>query len=296
MVLEQQEPNRSQSTPMASEAAEPRVGPLFAVGDVIGQVVTDGGFAYQPDFLFANVPLEQLRRELAGRLGTEGTLWTPYDCVLLRTPTRTVLVDAGGGSSFSSTTGRLVSSLAAAGVRPADIDVVVVTHAHVDHIGGLVENGALVFQGARHVLSRVEWAAWTSEEVLSHLPAVLADPARLVLPKLERAGLADLVEGETEVAPGVHLVPAHGHTPGHSVVAVRSGEEELVLLADSMFDELSLAHPEWAAVPDMDPDQTVATRRRLLDHAVADSVAVLGYHFSGIHRVERAGSGYRFAR
>ena len=271
------------------------VAPTFTVGEVVGQVVTDGGFDYVPEFLFTNAPGPELHGELEGRLTEAGKLWTPYDCVLLRTPTQTVLVDAGGGAEWSSSTGLLLSSLAAVGVTPSDIDLVVVTHAHVDHIGGLVEDGALVFPTARHVMSRVEWSTWTSEEVLSRLPAILADPARAVLPKLEDAGLIDLVEGDTEVAPGIHLVPAHGHTPGHSVVAVRSGVEELVLLADSMFDELSLAHPEWVAVPDMDPDETVATRRRLLDRAVADSTRVLGYHFSGIHRVERTPNGYRFA-
>jgi glyoxylase-like metal-dependent hydrolase (beta-lactamase superfamily II) len=281
---------------MASAHAGGNVSQVFTVGEVVGQVVTDGGFAYVPDFLFANAPESELQDELAGRLTEDGKLWTPYDCVLLRTPTQTVLVDAGGGGAWSPSTGLLLSSLAAVGVQPSDVDLVVVTHAHVDHIGGLVEDGALVFPAARHVVSGVEWSTWTSEEVLSRLPAALADPARRVLPKLENAGLIDLVQGDVEVAPGIYLVPAHGHTPGHCVVAVRSAGEELVLLADSMFDELSLAHPEWTAVPDMDPDETVATRRRLLDRAVSDSVRVLGYHFAGIHRVEHTQGGYRFAR
>ncbi len=278
---------------MVSEQVSTHVAPDFTIGEVSGQVVTDGGFDYEPGFLFASAPEPQLRDELGGRLTPDGKLWTPYDCVLLRTPTQTVLVDAGGGSGFSSTTGLLLSSLAAVGVGPADIDLVVITHAHVDHIGGLVEGGELVFPEARHVMGRLEWSTWTSEEVLSRLPAVLAEPARNVLPRLERAGLIDLVEGEAEVAPGVHLVPAYGHTTGHCVVAVRSAGEELVLLADSMFDEVSVAHPEWTAVPDMDPDATVATRRRLLDRAAADDARVLGYHFPGIHGVERAADGYR---
>lgn len=266
----------------------------FTVGEVVGQVVTDGGFDYDPEFLFTNAPEPELHGGLEGRLTEDGKLWTPYQCVLLRTPTQTVLVDAGASAAMPST-GLLVNSLAAIGVSPSDIEVVVVTHAHVDHIGGLVEDGALLFPIARHVMSRAEWSTWTSEEVLSHLPDFLADPARAVLPRIADAGLIDLVDGETEVAPRVHLVPAHGHTPGHSVVAVRSGGEELVLLGDSVLDELSLAHPEWVAAPDMDPEETVATRLRLLDRAVADSARVLGYHLPGIHRVERTPDGYRLA-
>src|SRR4051794_14960865 len=103
---------------MAGEPTGGGVPPAFTVGEVLGQVVTDGGFGYVPGFLFANAPEAQLHDELAGRLTEDGKLWTPYDCVLLRTPTQTVLIDGGGGSEWSSSTGLLLSSLAAVGVQP----------------------------------------------------------------------------------------------------------------------------------------------------------------------------------
>lgn len=272
----------------------------FRIGQVTGRVVTDGAFDYDLDFLFPGIPDAERRIALGGRLDAERRLRLPWDCMLLTTPSGTVLIDAGGGGggrAARSADGWLLDSLADAGVAPGDIDVVVVTHAHVDHIGGLVgPDGNPVFPTARHLLARTEWEAWTSEEVLAALPGFLADPARRILPALDRAGLLDLAEGEAEVVPGVTLVPAPGHTPGHSAVAVRDGSGQALLLADAVLDDVLFEHPDWIGVPDMDPEQLVRTRHRLLDQAAADGALVLGYHLEGAGHVERWNGAYRFVR
>jgi glyoxylase-like metal-dependent hydrolase (beta-lactamase superfamily II) len=171
--------------------------------------------------------------------------------------------------------------------------VVVISHGHPDHIGGLVDAGKLTFPGARHVIETHEWDCWTNEDQLARLPDDLTETARVVLPLLAEADVVDVVQGETEVVPGVHLVPAPGHTNGHSVVTVASGGQQAIFLADAVLDELYFTHPRWLSAVDMMPDETIATRIRLLDQAAQDSSLVLAYHVARIGQVERHSDGYR---
>lgn len=285
----------SASGPQAAAQAPP----ALRVGELAVRVVADGVYDYPLQYVFPGAPEAELQVGLAGRLNGDGALPLPYDCLLVETPAQTVLVDSGvgrAGVEHGMLAGRLVENLTGAGVAPADVDVVVLTHAHMDHIGGLLQDGRLTFPGARHVMSRTEWDCWTSEEVLAQLPGILADPARAILPALERAGVLDLTDGDTEVVPGVHLLPAPGHTPGHCAVAVRSGHEQVVFLADAVLDELQFTHPQWTSAFDMDPDDTTATRVRLLEEAADASSPVLAYHVFGVGHIERDHGGYRFAR
>ena len=127
---------------------------------------------------------------------------------------------------------------------PADLDVVVISHGPPDHIGGLVDGGKLTFPGARDVIETREWDCWTDEDQLARLPDDLTDTARVVLPPLAKADVVDVVSGETEVVPGVHLVPARGHTDGHSVVRFASGGQQAIFLGDAILDVLHLTYPD----------------------------------------------------
>jgi glyoxylase-like metal-dependent hydrolase (beta-lactamase superfamily II) len=269
----------------------------FELGEIRCRVVSDGTAPYDPGFVFANADPDELSGALAGRLDAQGLLATPYHCLLLETPDALVLVDTGLGglaAAADAPAGRLLRSLEATGHTPDDVDVVLLSHAHPDHIGGLLDGGRLTFSRARHVMSRTEWEFWTDPDSLGRLPEFLAAPARALLPPLRAADQVELTDGESEVVPGLWLRPAPGHTPGHCVVTVSAGGGQTTFLADALLDALDFAHPDWVSAVDHDPGETERTRRRLLDEAADGGGQVLAYHMSGIGNVERDGGAYAF--
>jgi glyoxylase-like metal-dependent hydrolase (beta-lactamase superfamily II) len=257
---------------------------VFQIGEIRCIAVNDGTFAYAPNWFFANAPPEELKQELGARSLPTDQILSPFTCLLVDTGPRKVLVDTGAGN-LAPATGELLGGLRIAGITPAEIDTVVLTHGHPDHIGGNLDaEGKPAFPNARYVMSKAEWDFWNSDKIdldamqaPDEIKMLVISSARRNLPPIGQQ--LDLVERETEVVPGVHVVPAPGHTPGHVALVISSGKEQLLHIADSVLHPIHLEQPGWQNVFDLAPDQAVQVRKRLLGRAVASQAKVIAYHF-----------------
>ena len=280
----------------------------FETGKLECVAVSDGTLTYAPPtfpspaiLLFANAPRERLEQALLEHnLRPEQWVeWTsPYICLVVNTGAHLVLVDTGAGG-LAPTTGRLLQNLQAEGIAPEDIERVIITHGHPDHIGGNTDaQGKPAFPNARYVMWKDEWDFWTSEQAEQrldeHVREVLLKFARENLPPIQ--GQVDLFDREAEIVAGIRAVAAPGHTPGHMALEISSEGEQLLCIADAALHPIHLEHPEWHAAVDFDPKQVVATRRRLLERAAARKALVVAFHFPfpGLGRVVQKGEGWQW--
>lgn len=281
---------------------------IFRIGKFECIAISDGTHTYAPPtfpppatFLFANAPGERLEQVLRNHK-LEAEQWTewvsPYICLLINTGEHRVLVDTGAGG-LSPDTGKLLENLKVAGTEPEDIDTVILTHGHPDHIGGNTDSeGRLIFPNARYLMWKDEWGFWNSEEATQKLDEqsreVLVGYARKNLPPIQSQ--LTLIDHEAEILPGIQAISAPGHTPGHMALAVSSGGEQLLCISDTVLHPIHLEQPEWFAVVDQNPHQVTATRRKLLNLAAAEKALVLAFHFPfpGLGHVVPKGDGWNW--
>jgi glyoxylase-like metal-dependent hydrolase (beta-lactamase superfamily II) len=215
--------------------------------------------------------------------------------VLVSTGSELVLFDGGNPPARRPGAANLVETLQAAGYEPGQIDVVVITHMHPDHIGGLMSDGAPTFPNARYVTGEVEYDFWSAQERLTGPTEAAAQLVQAnVVPLAERMGF---VKDEDEVAAGIQALDAFGHTPGHMAWHIESEGRRLLLWADTANHYvMSVQRPDWHVRFDMNKEAAAATRRRLLDLAATDRIPVTGYHmpFPAVGYVERTDDSWRW--
>jgi glyoxylase-like metal-dependent hydrolase (beta-lactamase superfamily II) len=269
----------------------------FKLGTIEITVVSDGTLTFPAETLWGD-RAEDARGLLTSTFQPSSPVRLQINTILVNTSDKLVLIDAGcGGDKFQKTTGGLIGNLAAAGYPPGDIDIILLTHAHFDHLWGIsdVKNVSLLFPSADFVASETEVAFWSAPDLVGKLspaqkPLVTQVNLKLASPRLR------LIKAGAEVAPGVTTLDTSGHTPGHMSVHISSGSEEMLLTGDVVVDSaVSFQHPEWPFEFDLDVPQGTKTRMAFLDRAAADKTLVGSYHlpFPDFGHVVREGSGYR---
>lgn len=261
--------------------------------------LSDGNLVLPAEFFFQGLPEGELDLILSRHNVPRDQLEPPCNLTLLRQEGRIVLFDAGSGPAFMPSAGKLLSSLEAEGLTPEDITHVVFTHAHPDHLWGILDDfDDPIFPDAQLMMGQGEWDYWTDPNTVDTIGEARASFAVGAARRL--AAIEDQIsffKDGTEVLPGVMAHATHGHTPGHMSFEIRDGSSAVMVGGDAIGNEhVAFDRPDWASGADQDADLGAKTRMRLLDQLATDDIALLGFHLphGGLGRVEWSGDAYRF--
>ncbi len=274
--------------------------------------LSDGGLNYPATMILGQVPPQEAARY---RL-PEKQIYLAYTILLIRAEGKLVLNDVGAGdlgnpgdSIFpgldhsTSRTNLVAPSLQAAGIDPGEIDMILITHAHPDHIGGLFDpEGNLIFPTARYYVAQKEWDYWTSADPSAVQAEALRHHLELLIREARRAfdAIGDqltLVRGDEEITPGLRLEATHGHTLGHVMVSISAGDQTIYNISDLVVDPLFVEYPEWAPAIDMDAGQADETRRRFFARAAEERALIFAHHlgpFPNLGRIVAKGDTWQW--
>jgi glyoxylase-like metal-dependent hydrolase (beta-lactamase superfamily II) len=267
----------------------------FRVGEMDATIVSDGPLVLDAaPVIFSGPEPAALNASLAAAGQATDKVRVEQNCLVIDTGGKRALFDNGLGSQklYGPDSGKVLESLAEAGIDPGSIDAMVLTHAHSDHCWGTMSDaGTPNFPNAQIYMAQTELDFWTSNPPGQRRERSISGVRKHLLPLRDR--IVFVREGE-EFLPGVQAWLTPGHTPGHLAFLFAGG---WCLTGDVAFhDPLSYAFPEAESAYDVDPVLGAATRRKALDRLVADRLRIIGYHhpWPGLGRVERAGGAFRF--
>ena len=290
-------------TPPA-RAAAPMIGkqgPSFyryKVGDFEVTVLNEGVVRNAtPQNMAVNKTLPDVQKALGEAFLPTDHVINQFNVVVVNTGRNLVLLDCGFGDNGAPTVGDLVNNMPAAGIDPKNIDTILVSHFHGDHISGIrAKAGAANFPNAEIMVPAGEWKHWNDagkEERSSQVKAGFANVKRVFDPIAK-----DLKQYEhgKELVPGITAVDARGHSPGHTAFLVASGNGKLLVTSDTVNHQILIRNPDWALWADMDAAMAATARKRLLDMAAADKIQIAAYHlpFPSTGFISKRGNGYEF--
>ena len=272
----------------------------FKLGAFEVTVVSDGSFSLPLSFVLPATPKEEAEALYSAHATKHESIMAQVNVVVVKTPDATILVDTGGGADFMPSVGKMADNLDRAGIASDGITHVVFTHAHGDHLWGVIDplDGGTRFTKARHLVNGPELDFWAQPGVEDKVPEPVRGMALGTSRHLKALGdRMEKIKTGAEIVPGVTLVDTAGHTPGHASVLLRSGSDQLLIGGDVLTNPIvSFSKPDWPWGPDMDRDKAVAARKRILDMLATDKIALLGYHlpWPGLARVEKKDGAYRY--
>ncbi|WP_128514896.1 MBL fold metallo-hydrolase [Tabrizicola thermarum] len=261
--------------------------------------LSDGSLVLPGDFILGGMPQDEMQAIVAKyRLPTD-QLTPPCNVTLLRDGTNTVLFDVGAGPDFQPSAGKLMEAFDAIGLTVDDITHVLFTHAHPDHLWGLLDDfDEPLFPNAEYMIGQAEFDYWTNPDTVASIGEARATFAVGAARRL--AAIAEtvrlLADGEKPL-PGIAARLTPGHTPGHLAYEI-AGPTPVMVLGDCIGNHhVAFERPEWESGSDQDKALAAGTRTALLDRLATEGHAIIGYHLpgGGIGRVERADIGYRFS-
>ena len=210
---------------------------------------------------------------------------------------RRMLVDTGEGTLDANQPGQLFEWLKRANISPESIDMVILTHFHLDHVGGLLNaDGRENFPKARLIAPVPEHGYWLDPAHLATMDAERADLLQRIFDTYSAAGGVVLLDAKAEIVPGIHYSPAFGHTPGQCGLLIESKGERLLHIADTAHTPLQLNLPDASPKFDVIPDQAILTRLAMIDQAVREKLRILAYHFPfpGIGHIVATGNHFEW--